>query len=77
MGRHLLNEKDLLCDQRGSPAYISPEVLSSLPYKGKPTDMWALGVAYFILLYGHFPFFETTPAALFRKIRTAEYLIPS
>jgi len=29
LGKLLLNDDDLLRDQRGSPAYISPEVLSS------------------------------------------------
>ena len=28
LGKHLINDDDLLKDQRGSPAYISPEVLS-------------------------------------------------
>ncbi|KAF8778948.1 Serine/threonine-protein kinase 40 like protein [Argiope bruennichi] len=28
LGKHLLNENDLLKDQRGSPAYISPDVLN-------------------------------------------------
>ncbi|CAL1299068.1 unnamed protein product [Larinioides sclopetarius] len=31
LGKHLLNENDLLKDQRGSPAYISPDVLSGKP----------------------------------------------
>ena len=34
LGKHLLNEDDLLKDQRGSPAYISPDVLSGKPYLG-------------------------------------------
>ena len=32
-----MNENDLLKDQRGSPAYISPDVLSGKPYAGKPS----------------------------------------
>lgn len=28
LGKHLVSEDDLLKDQRGSPAYISPDVLS-------------------------------------------------
>lgn len=28
LGKHLLGDNDVLKDQRGSPAYISPEVLS-------------------------------------------------
>lgn len=76
LGKYLLNENDLLYDQRGSPAYISPDVLCGKPYKGKPSDMWALGVVLFMMLYRQFPFFESTPAALFKKIKSAEYTIP-
>ena len=28
LGKHLVSESDLLRDQRGSPAYISPDVLN-------------------------------------------------
>ncbi|GAB0095690.1 Serine/threonine-protein kinase 40 [Sergentomyia squamirostris] len=79
LGKHLLNENDYLRDQRGSPAYISPDVLgasSQTPYKGKPSDIWALGVVLFTMLYSQFPFFETTPAALFKRIKSADYKIP-
>ena len=55
LGKHLMNDTDLLKDQRGSPAYISPDVLSGKPYLGKPSDMWALGVVLFTMLYGQFP----------------------
>lgn len=34
LGKHLANEHDFLRDQRGSPAYISPDVLSGKPYLG-------------------------------------------
>ncbi|XP_064488794.1 serine/threonine-protein kinase 40-like [Ornithodoros turicata] len=76
LGKHLLNENDLLKDQRGSPAYISPDVLSGKPYLGKPSDMWALGVVLFTMLYGQFPFYDSVPQELFRKIKAAEYSIP-
>lgn len=76
LGKYLLNENDLLYDQRGSPAYISPDVLCGKPYKGKPSDMWALGVVLFMMLFRQFPFFEQTPTALFKKIKAAEYFIP-
>ncbi|XP_023232881.1 serine/threonine-protein kinase 40-like [Centruroides sculpturatus] len=77
LGKHLLNENDLLKDQRGSPAYISPDVLSGKPYLGKPSDMWAVGVVLFTMLYGQFPFYDSVPQELFRKIKAAEYEIPS
>lgn len=77
LGKHLMSENDLLKDQRGSPAYISPDVLSGKPYLGKPSDMWALGVVLFTMLYGQFPFYDSVPQELFRKIKAAEFIIPS
>ncbi|KAM8975670.1 serine/threonine-protein kinase 40 [Pelodytes ibericus] len=76
LGKHLVSEDDMLKDQRGSPAYISPDVLSGRPYRGKPSDMWALGVVLFTMLYGQFPFYDSVPQELFRKIKAAEYSIP-
>ncbi|XP_054753330.2 serine/threonine-protein kinase 40-like [Lytechinus pictus] len=76
LGKHLVSEHDLLKDQRGSPAYISPDVLSGKPYLGKPSDMWALGVVLFTMLYGQFPFYDSAPQELFRKIKAAEFTIP-
>ena len=76
LGKHLASENDLLKDQRGSPAYISPDVLCGKPYLGKPSDMWALGVVLFTMLYGQFPFYDSSPTALFNKIKAANYQIP-
>ncbi|EAT41981.1 AAEL006449-PA [Aedes aegypti] len=76
LAKHLNSEDDNLYDQRGSPAYISPDVLAGKPYKGKPSDVWALGVILFTIVFGKFPFLDTTPSALFKKIRQADYTIP-
>ncbi|CAH1800013.1 unnamed protein product [Owenia fusiformis] len=76
LGKHLVCEDDPLKDQRGSPAYISPDVLSGKPYLGKPSDMWALGVVLFTMLYGQFPFYDSDPIKLFKKIKTADFTIP-
>ncbi|XP_020616626.1 serine/threonine-protein kinase 40-like [Orbicella faveolata] len=77
LGKHLIRDKDLLKDQRGSPAYISPDVLSGAPYSGKASDMWALGVVLYTMLYGQFPFYDSIPHELFRKIKTAEFVLPN
>merc|ERR1719219_1889780 len=76
LGKHLMSDNDLLKDQRGSPAYISPDVLSGKPHQGKPSDMWALGVVLFTMLYGQFPFYDSAPQELFNKIKSAEFTIP-
>lgn len=77
LGKHLIRDNDLLKDQRGSPAYISPDVLSGAPYSGKASDMWALGVVLYTMLYGQFPFYDSIPHELFRKIKTAEFHLPN
>jgi serine/threonine-protein kinase 40 len=77
LGRLLTTENEQLRDQRGSPAYISPDVISGKPYVGKPSDMWALGVLLYTMLYGQFPFYDSSPTELFRKIKLADYTIPT
>ena len=36
--------------------YTAPEAFASSPFIGAPTDVWALGVVYFALLHGRFPY---------------------
>lgn len=38
--------------------------------------MWALGVVLYTMLYGQFPFYDSVPHELFRKIKSAEFIIP-
>lgn len=76
LGKQLSSDDQLLVDQRGSPAYISPEILNGA-YKGKPSDVWTLGVILYILIYSNFPFVENTTIALFKKICQCELVLPS
>ena len=45
-------------------------------YCGKSSDMWAMGVLLYTMLYGQFPFYDNNPQELFKKIKTADYTIP-
>ena len=40
----------------GTPSYMSPEIVRKHEYDGKPVDMWALGVLFYVMLTGTFPF---------------------
>ena len=39
----------------GTESYMAPEILKGRPY-GKQADVWSLGVLYYYLLMGDFPF---------------------
>ena len=58
------------------PKCFSFSSYAGKPYHGKPSDMWALGVVLFTMLYGQFPFYDDSPQELFRKIKAAEFTIP-
>ena len=76
LGKLLSSDDQKLMDQRGSPAYISPEILNGKNYRGKPSDCWTLGVILYILIYSNFPFVENTTAALFKKICQCDLVLP-
>eukprot|EP01136_Pigoraptor_vietnamica_P001545 Opistho-1_new@28330 len=63
----------LICDQRGSPAYVSPEILSAQPYDPYKADVWAMGVVLYALLAGTYPFADTDPQRLFARIAAGRY----
>jgi serine/threonine protein kinase len=46
------------------------------PYDGKASDMWAMGVLLYTMLYGQFPFYDEHQQELFKKIKAADFSIP-
>ncbi|XJO75472.1 hypothetical protein BDV3_006150 [Batrachochytrium dendrobatidis] len=47
---------------QGTIQYASPEILRGEKYRGKPTDVWALGILLYTILYGEVPFASSEQA---------------
>jgi tRNA A-37 threonylcarbamoyl transferase component Bud32 len=69
-------ENELLKVFCGTPAYMSPEIVSKVPYNGKMADMWALGVVLYVLLSGYYPFKASSDSELYCRISKGFYNMP-
>ena len=50
----------------GSLLFMSPEILQKIPYDPFKADIWALGVTFYLMLYGHKPYhFENKNKLIF------------
>ncbi|KAL2916455.1 hypothetical protein HK105_203888 [Polyrhizophydium stewartii] len=47
---------------QGTIQYASPEILRGEKYRGRPTDIWALGILLYTILYGEVPFASSEQA---------------
>ena len=61
----------------GTPSYMAPEIVKKLDYNAKSTDIWALGVLTYRLLYGVPPFRAPSEKELYSKIMKGVYSYPS
>ena len=40
----------------GTPSYMAPEIVNKEKYIAQYSDIWSLGLLFFAMLYGRFPF---------------------
>lgn len=60
----------------GTPSYMAPEIVSRTPYFGFPADVWALGVMFYRIAAGKFPFSGTSDKELFSAIKSGKFQTP-
>ena len=66
--------EDTLRRTLGTPMYLSPEICAGEDYKGRPADVWALGVSLYVFIYGELPFRGSSLLELYEDI--AESPVP-
>lgn len=69
--------KAWLANKCGSPPYVAPEILTQQAYDGFASDIYALGVVFFVTLFGRFPFVANTPAGLYAQILNGNLEFPA
>lgn len=60
----------------GTLCYLAPEIIKKEPYDGKKSDIWALGVTFYVMLTGSFPFMARSKAELFQQIKRDRVMLP-
>ncbi|OHT05984.1 CAMK family protein kinase [Tritrichomonas foetus] len=61
----------------GSPFYAAPEVIEGIPYDGKASDSWSLGVVLFTMVTCTLPWHSTNHSLLYKEIKRANIEIPT
>ena len=60
----------------GTAPFLAPEMLTGELFKGKPVDVWAVGITLYLLIYGTLPFQAKTVPEMYEQIRTKEITYP-
>ena len=71
------NEIKYLYTCCGSPCYAAPELIAGVPYDGRKTDIWAIGVTLYAMLCGFLPFEDPDTGRLYEAILSIAFDLPS
>ncbi|KAG7393894.1 hypothetical protein PHYPSEUDO_000071 [Phytophthora pseudosyringae] len=69
-------ERVLMSDTVGTYQFLAPECCSGEPYDPFKVDIWAVGVVFFIFLFGRLPFMTESTQELFDQIVRAKIILP-
>ncbi|KAL9653637.1 hypothetical protein ABK040_009114 [Willaertia magna] len=69
-------DDDLIKTAAGTPAFMSPESIKGDPYSGFKSDIWALGVTLYVILFNSTPFQGESYIQIYNSIQNEHLVIP-
>ena len=63
----MMNKSEEFRKVGGTRMFLPPETWIQRKFKGKPVDIWALGITFYFLAFGKYPF-NTTDMGKFNKV---------
>lgn len=73
--KEIANYEELCTARCGSEDYVSPEILMGIPYDGRLSDSWAMGVILYALLEDRLPFDPPVNASIRQRRRATSHRI--
>ena len=69
---------DIFTNSAGTYAFMAPELMGSAKeFRGKPLDIWALGITLYFMLEGTSPYNSRSIIDLLNEVREIELIIPA
>ena len=59
----------------GTPSYMAPELIRKHEFDYEKVDVWALGVVFYAILVGNFPFKGASNRDMYSKVIKGNYVI--
>jgi len=72
----IINKDQWIEEQCGTPAYLAPEIVKNIPYRGFYSDHWSLGVVLYAMACAAVPYKAENLPDLAKVIESAPLLFP-
>lgn len=78
VSHYFQNGDDTTLISRGTPAFVAPEIINEnhQKFSARGTDIWALGVTFFLLVFLQLPFRGKDPLSLYNAIENNPLVFP-
>lgn len=74
MSQLILDDLGTMSSSCGSPHYVAPEVIKGIPYNGMKSDIWSLGIIFYVMLTGSLPFNGDSSKDVLNKILSCDQI---